>query len=96
MTASDSLIERTRFGPTGWEPGGKRVVAALRGLTRAERKTVAAGYVCDQRPTTNRNLEHKGMFYLHIDSPNGRCGFMKLTPLGENVRKLLKAKEASQ
>jgi hypothetical protein len=34
------------------------------------------------------------MFFLHIDSPNGRCGFMKLTPLGESVRATIKARTA--
>jgi len=77
----------------GWKPGGKHVIAALRGLTRAERRHVEAGYVGDVRPATLRSLCNKAMFFLHIDSPNGRCGFMKLTPLGESVRETLRLRK---
>lgn len=34
---------------------------------------------------TFRALRRKGLFYIHIDSPNGRCGTARLTPLGEAV-----------
>jgi hypothetical protein len=79
-----------------WKPGGRAVVEALRGLTRAERRHVEAGYVGDCQPATVRSLQHKAMFFLHIDSPNGRCGFMKLTPLGESVRATIAARQASR
>jgi hypothetical protein len=79
---------------TGWEPGGVHVVAALRGLTKAERRHVAAGYVGDVTTATLRSLRDKAMFYLEITSPNGRAGFMKLTPLGVNVRSLIRERRA--
>ena len=75
---------------TGWEAGGAHVVAALRGLTKAERRHVAAGYVGEATNATVRSLRNKAMFYLKITSPNGRAGFMELTPLGMNVRALIK------
>lgn len=75
---------------TGWEAGGVHVVAALRGLTKAERRHVAAGYVGGATNATVRSLRNKAMFYLKITSPNGRAGFMELTPLGMNVRALIK------
>ena len=75
---------------TGWEPGGEHVVAALRGLTSTERRHVLAGYIGDCRPSTLNSLRRQAMFYLKIDSPNGRCGIMVLTPLGRNVQALLK------
>ena len=79
----------------GWKPGGRHVLAALRGLTRAERRHVEAGYVGEATSATIRSLQCKAMFFLFIDSPNGRCGFLKLTPLGENVRKTIKARTAN-
>ena len=79
-------------GETGWEPSGVHVRSALRGLTRRERQFVTDGCIHgDFQMRTVQSLKRKGMFYLHIDSPNGRCGLMKLTPLGENVRALIKA-----
>ena len=78
--------------PTGWEPGGVHVVAALKSLTRRERYHVERGGISDATPAMLRSLQNKAMFYLKIDSPNGRCGFMRLTPLGENVRALIKAR----
>lgn len=80
---------------TGWEPGGIHVQSALRGLTRAERGHVAAGYIGSAMPSMIRRLQYKGMFYLHIDSPNGMCGTMKLTPLGKNVHAMLTARTAA-
>lgn len=77
---------------TGWEPGGEHVKAAVRRLTRAERRAVAAGYIGSERMDTVRNLKRKGMFYHHITSPNGRCGPMKLTVLGMNARQLINAR----
>ena len=67
--------------PTGWEPGGVHIHAALKDLTRGERKHVANGYIGDCLPSTLQSLRRKAMFYLHIDSPNGRAGTMRLTPL---------------
>lgn len=97
MTDLPTRLEGAAAGsrePTGWEPGGKHVRAALSGLTRGERKHVAAGYVGDCTAATLRNLRNKAMFYLKIDSPNGRCGLMVLTPLGVNVRALLNERAA--
>ena len=34
---------------------------------------------------TVRALKRKGLFHLVIDSPNGQCGFMRLTVAGEQV-----------
>ena len=79
-----------------WKPGGRKVVEALRNLTRAERRHVEAGYVGDCQPATVRGLQRKAMFFLFIDSPNGRCGFMKLTPLGESVRATIAARQAAR
>jgi hypothetical protein len=42
---------------------------------------------------TVRSLRDKGLFHLVIDSPNGQCGFMHLTPLGEAVRAALSLAE---
>jgi hypothetical protein len=72
------------------------VTEALRGLTRTQKKFVLAGCLHgDFTMATVRALRSKALFYLHIDSPNGRCGFMKLTPLGETVREILKAEGRS-
>lgn len=82
--------------PTGWEAGGEHVKAAVRGLTKVERQYVRDGSCHgDIRMQTIRSLQHKGMFYLKITSPNGRCGHMALTPLGLNAQALLK-KRTSQ
>lgn len=77
---------------SGWEAGGEKVKAAVRGLTRTERRIVGEGYIRDARMDTVRNLKRKGMFYHHIDSPNGHCGPMLLTPLGQNARAHILAK----
>lgn len=39
--------------------------------------------------TTVRALRRKGLFDLVIDSPDGQCGFMQLTPLGQQTRAAL-------
>lgn len=82
----DMVHSGAESAPDPWGPGGERVKAAVRGLTRAEKRVVAAGYISDCRMATVRSLQRKGMFYLHIDSPNGMCGIMRLTPLGINAR----------
>lgn len=80
-----------------WKAGGARVIAAARNLTRAERRHVLAGCISgDFRMSTVRSLQGKALFYLKITSPNGRCGFMTLTPLGENVQALLKSSQAAR
>lgn len=59
----------------------------VRGLSKAQRQYVAAGCIHgDCTMQTVRALVRKGLFRLVIDSPNGNAGFMRLTPLGENVR----------
>lgn len=62
----------------------------LRGLTKAQRMYVRDGSIhgdCAMR--TTRALVAKGLFGLVIDSPNGQCGFMRLTPLGNAVQAAL-------
>lgn len=67
---------------------------AARNLTRAERKFVERGCIFgDFSMQTISNLQGKGLMYLHIDSPNGRAGFMRLTPLGESVQALIKSRK---
>lgn len=94
MTVSDVLNEGVR--KTGWEPGGVHVAEAARSLTKAERRHVMAGYNGDCSMPVLRSLRHKAIFYLKITSPNGRCGHMVLTPLGENVRALLADRQAAR
>lgn len=63
---------------------------ALRSLTKVQRMYVKDGCIhgdCSMR--TARLLMGKGMFHLVISSPNGKAGFLHLTPLGERVRSLL-------
>ncbi len=69
------------------------VTEAMRGLTPKQRQFVIDGTIHgDFTMTTVRALRSRALFYLHIDSPNGRCGTMRLTPLGETVRGILKAR----
>lgn len=73
----------------------KRASAIARGLTKPQRKFVADGSIHgDCAMVTVRALQAKGLFCLVIDSPNGRCGFMRLTPLGEIVRAWLNAEHS--
>lgn len=72
------------------EVAGRRAAAALKQLTRAQKRFVADGYIHGEfRMQTIRELLRKGLFYLVIDSPNGQCGHMELTPLGKNVQALI-------
>lgn len=72
------------------------VKAAVRGLTRAERRFVERGCIHgDFRMSTVSNLQGKGIFYLKIESPNGRAGFMRLTPLGLAAQALIKDRSAA-
>jgi DNA-binding MarR family transcriptional regulator len=65
----------------------EQVRAVVRGLTKPQRTLVKDGCIHgDFTMTTVRALQRKGLFSLVIDSPNGRCGFMRLTPLGQAVR----------
>ena len=62
-------------------------LAIWKSLTKVQQKFVKAGCIHgDFTMVTVRALKAKGLFHLVIDSPNGQCGFMKLTPLGESVR----------
>lgn len=66
------------------------VQEALRGLTRVQKSYVIDGAIHgDPAPVTIRALLNRALFYIKIDSPNGRCGPMVLTPLGETVRAIL-------
>jgi len=69
-------------------PPNPEAIARLRtGLTKVQRKYVTDGCINgDPAMVTVRALKCKGLFYLKIDSPNGQCGFMELTPLGHAVR----------
>lgn len=57
-----------------------------RGLTDAQREAIRRGGIGDERMTTVNALRRKGLMHLRIDSPNGRWGFMELTPLGLALR----------
>lgn len=62
----------------------------VRSLTPAQRMYVRdASIHGDCNMVTVRALKRKGLFHLVISSPNGQCGFMRLTPLGEAVRAAL-------
>lgn len=66
------------------------VGAALKGLTKAQRYHVSRGSISgDFTMQTVRALIAKGLMYLRIDSPNGQCGFVENTELGNAVRELL-------
>ncbi len=72
------------------------VTEALLSLTAVQRGFVRDGCLHgDVTMTTVRALRRKGLFYLKITSPNGKAGFMELTPLGETVRSILLARNAS-
>jgi hypothetical protein len=63
---------------------------ALCNLTKVQKGFVLDGSIHGSfSMATVHALKRKGLFHLVIDSPNARCGFMRLTPLGESVRKLL-------
>lgn len=70
------------------------VQEALKGLTRAQKKCVLAGAIGESTMATVRTLRSRALFYFHPDSPNGRCGLMRLTPLGVTVQGILKARQA--
>lgn len=61
-------------------------------LSPAQRHHVERGCISgDFTMATVNALKRKGLFELVISSPNGRCGFMGLTPLGKQVRQALAA-----
>lgn len=73
------------------------VTAARRGLTRAQRRHVERGCISgDFRMQTVRALKAKGLMHLVIDSPNGQCGFMHLTPLGKAVQAIMLENKGAQ
>lgn len=68
---------------------------ALTGITRAQRRFVLDGCIHgDTTALTIRGLQQKALFYFHPTSPNGRCGDLRLTPLGETVRSILRERAA--
>lgn len=70
------------------------VKTAMRGLTPVQKRMVKDGCIHgDVTMTTVRALQGRGLFYLKITSPNGRCGHMELTPLGVTVQALLNEAE---
>jgi uncharacterized protein YjhX (UPF0386 family) len=75
------------------------VAAVLHRLSRSplQRQLVRDGCIHgDFTMATVRALKRKGLFHLVISSPNGQCGFMELTPLGEAVRAELRAREGER
>ena len=69
---------------------------AIRRLTPVQRAYTKTGAIHgDFTMATVKALEAKGIFHLVIDSPNGQCGFMRLTSLGEAVKTALKSAEAA-
>lgn len=69
------------------------VQEALSGLTRAQKAYVLAGSVSgDVTSAMCATLRRKALFYLHIDSPNGRYGTLRLTPLGVTLQGILKSR----
>jgi hypothetical protein len=67
------------------------VRAALAGLSPVQQRFVMDGcFHGDVSMATVRVLRSKGLFYHKITSPNGQCGPMVLTPLGETVQRILK------
>jgi hypothetical protein len=67
-------------------PHSAGVRDAIRGLTKVQRMCVKDGFAYgDITVRTMRALIDKGMFYIHIDSPNGRWGAARLTRFGEAV-----------
>ena len=59
-------------------------------LSPAQRNAVRRGGIDDESMATVNALMRKGLMYLRIDSPDGRCGFMELTTLGQSVAAYLK------
>lgn len=59
-------------------------------LTKLQRQLVIDGCIHgDFSMRTVRALKDKGLFHLVIESPNGQCGFMRLTSAGEALRSSL-------
>lgn len=83
-----SVGDRGSFRPqAGSIPTEQAVRSAAKALTPKQRGFVKAGCIHgDFTMRTVYALRDKGLFHLVIDSPNGRCGFMRLTPLGEAVQ----------
>ena len=70
--------------------------AAKRGLTKIQRMYVKDGSAHgDCSIVTIRSLIRKGIFYIEISSPNGKCGFARLTQLGKAVSDALPIEAAS-
>ena len=70
-----------------WTP---RAEVEAHRLSPAQARLVEAGTACgDFRMSTIRALSGKGIFFHHITSPNGRCGPVRLTVFGHQVRAAL-------
>lgn len=83
MTDEPYLRESSDFA-------AEQVAAICRTLTPVQRTFVKDACLHgDVYMTTVRALKRKGLFHLVISSPNGQCGFMRLTPFGEAVRSAL-------
>jgi uncharacterized protein YjhX (UPF0386 family) len=87
-------LDSVGTGPSSTDDKGAVVqiiaIALALNLSRPQRMYVRDGAIHgDCAISTVRALTRKGLFRLVIDSPNGQCGLMRLTPLGEVVRALL-------
>lgn len=66
------------------------VRTAMKSLTPKQKQIVLDGRIHgDVTMATVHALRRRALFNLHIASPNGRCGTLRLTPLGVKVQRLL-------
>jgi hypothetical protein len=94
---SKSVAEVLEDRPKAWgAPSPDAPSGILKTLTKTQRKYVSDGALHgDVTMATISVLRRKGLFQLVIDSPNGRCGMMHITPLGKAVQKIIKDRSAS-
>ena len=67
-----------------------QIAEIARSLSPAQRRAIRRGGIGDETMATVNALMRRGLMYLRIDSPDGRCGFMELTDLGQSVAAYLK------
>lgn len=73
--------------PTNTEGAVTDVAAIAKGLTKAQRYWVKEGSAHgDISMRMVRTLISKGLWHIHVDSPNGRYGVAVNTPIGLAVR----------
>lgn len=84
-------------GPTDGQHSAGEVRAAIRGLTKVQRRFVKDGCIHgDFTMATVRALLGKGLFHVVPRSPNGRWGPALLTPLGEAARAAIQNPQPSE